>query len=152
MREATLRRVRQLDQVIPVPDHLHDPQVQHLLLRWCANAGVSHLLRGVVPSATADAAAEHDERVWQGLQRILPGAPLSQRARSVAGLHIRTGGMGLTPAVRVSPAAYLGSWVLAAAPLASACRPLAGILDRADLPAVAEVHQAYTGHIPEVHQ
>ena len=43
------RRVRQLDQVIPALSHLRDPQVQYLLLRCCANARVSHLLRGIDP-------------------------------------------------------------------------------------------------------
>eukprot|EP00959_Pyramimonas_sp_CCMP1952_P194145 4060088-Pyramimonas_sp.AAC.1 len=67
-----------------------------------------------------------------------------------AGLHIRSGGMGLVPAVRVSPTAYLGSRALVVPPLASSCRPLWGVLDRVDLPggpAVAAVHEAHTVHI-----
>ena len=142
------RRVRQLDQVIPTLAHLRDPQLQYLLLRCCANARVSHLLRGVPPPLVAQAAAEHDRAVWAGLQTVLPGPPLSDRARRVARLHIRLGGLGLPSAERLAPAAYLGSWALVTAPLLATCPLLHAMGPEAGrLPAIRAVRLAYEQHV-----
>jgi hypothetical protein len=51
----------------------------------------------------------YDATILEGLQDLLPGAPLSERAWRVVGLPIRMGGLGLTSVVRVSPTAYIGS-------------------------------------------
>lgn len=148
VRSAVLRKVRRLNEVIPLLDHLHNPQMQYLLLRCCAHPRVAYLLRGVVPALMETAAAEHDDSVWQSLQRILPGAPLSERSRQVANLHIRGGGLGLTSAERISPAAYAGSWALVAAPLADSCPlHLSGVVDMIELPAIHALHQAHALHI-----
>jgi hypothetical protein len=51
---------------------------------------------------------QYDATILEGLQDLLPSAPLSERALRLVELPIRLGGLGLTSAVRVSPAAYLG--------------------------------------------
>ena len=148
VQDFVVRRVRQLDQIIPVLAHMRHPQLQYLLLRCCANARVSHLLRGVPPPLVAQAAAEHDRAVWAGLQAILPGPSLSERAGRVARLHIRLGGLGLPSAERLAPAAYLGSWAQVTAPLLATCPPLHAMGQGGGrLPAVRAIHLAYEQHI-----
>jgi hypothetical protein len=100
--------MRELGLVVPLLRILRDPQIQYLLLRCCAHPRVSHLLRGVPPDLARPGAVQYDATILEGLQDLLPGAPMSERARHVVGLPIRMGGLGLTSAVRVSPAAYLG--------------------------------------------
>ena len=100
------------------------------------------------PTLVAPAAAEHDRAVWAGLQAILPGAPLSERSRMVARLHIRLGGLGLPSAERIAPAAYLGSWALVMAPLVASCPILQDAVQDADsVPAVRALRLAHTQHV-----
>ena len=122
--------------------------MQYLLLRCCAHPRVSHLLRGVPPDLARPGAVQYDATILEGLQDLLPGAPLSERALRVVGLPIRMGGLGLTSAVRVSPAAYLGSWAQVMAPMAASSVHLQGIVDMAErLPSIHALHAAYTDHV-----
>jgi hypothetical protein len=142
------RRMRELGLVVPLLRILRDPQMQYLLLRCCAHPRVSHLLRGVPPDLARPGAVQYDATILEGLQDLLPGAPLSERAMRVVGLPIRMGGLGLTSAVRVSPAAYLGSWAQVMAPMAASSVHLQGIVDMAErLPSVRALHAAYTDHV-----
>jgi hypothetical protein len=148
VQQTVLQRVQELGLVVPLLDLLRDPQMQYLLLRCCAHPRVSYMLRGVPPALARLGAEQHDTTIREGLQRILPGAVLSERAARVAGLPVRIGGMGLTSAVRVSPAAYLGSWALVMAPLAASSVHLRGLVDMAELvPCVRAVHAAFSDQV-----
>jgi len=142
------QRMRELGLVVPLLRILRDPQMQYLLLRCCAHPRVSHLLRGVPPDLARPGAVQYDATILEGLQDLLPGAPLSERALRVVRLPIRMGGLGLTSAVRVSPAAYLGSWAQVMAPMAASSVHLQGIVGMTErLPSVRALHAAYTDHV-----
>jgi hypothetical protein len=148
VQRTVLQRVRELGLVVPLLDLLRDAQMQYLLLRCCAHPRVSYTLRGVPPGLALLGAQQHDATIREGLQRILPGAELSARALQVAGLPVRIGGLGLTSAVRISPAAYLGSWAQVAAPLAATSVHLRGLVDMVEsLPSVRAVHAAFSDHV-----
>jgi hypothetical protein len=103
------RHMRELGLAVPLLRILRDPHMRYLLLRCRAHPRVSHLLRGVPPDLARPGAMQYDATILEGLQDLLPGALLSERAVRVVGLPIRMGGLGLTSAVRVSLADYLGS-------------------------------------------
>ena len=144
-----LQRVRELGLVVPLLGLLRDAQMEYLLLRCCAHPRVSHLMRAVPPGLALPGARQHDDTIREGLQRILPGAVLSDRGLRVAGLPVRIGGLGLTPAVRVSPAAYLGSWAQVAAPLVASSVHLRELLGSAAgrLPSVRAACAAFSDHV-----
>ena len=91
------RRVRQLDQVIPALSHLRDPQVQYLLLRCCANARVSHLLRGIDPPHPGGA------RGCRARSRCVGGAPGNPARRPPVG-EVADGGSSPHPPGWAGPA------------------------------------------------
>jgi hypothetical protein len=126
------RRMRDLGRVVPLLSILRDPQMKYLLLRCYAHPRVSHLLRGVPPDLARPGAVQYDATILEGLQDLLPGAPLSEKALRVVELPIRMGGLGLTSAVRVSLAAYLGSWAQVMAPMAASSFHLQGIVNMAE--------------------
>ena len=105
-------------------------QSAYLLLRYCAEPRVAHLLRAAPPHLIKQAAAAHDQSILACLNSILglgnllrldlsaeetadsPPEWVVAAALAVqqAGLPIREGGLGLRSAVAVSDPAYAGGW------------------------------------------
>jgi hypothetical protein len=89
-----------------------DRQSALLLLRLVATSKLSFLLRGLPPENMAAAAAAHDANVrscFSALFQYTAQNPLPDRAWDQATLPIRPG-LGLTPAVFLSPIAYAASF------------------------------------------
>ena len=119
-------------------------QSAYLLLRYCAEPRIAHLLRCARPELICDAAKRHDKAIVRALNallgpgdllRITPGgrdwqsmlrvfnhvqpsdeeyAELARLARQHAALPLRRGGLGLVPAEHVSQPAYVGCMALTA--------------------------------------
>ena len=90
-----------------------DLQCAWLLLALCATPRANHVVRALPPTQAREYAAEHDSRIWNTLQQLLGHAPhrdRARRARTLAALPGRLGGLGLRSAERTSPAAYWASW------------------------------------------
>jgi hypothetical protein len=84
---------------------------------------------------------------WKGCRTSFQ-APAVREGLRVVRLPIRMGGLGLTSAVRVSPAAYLGSWAQVMAPMAASSVHLPEIVDMAKrLPSARALHATYTDHV-----
>ncbi|CAK0885381.1 unnamed protein product, partial [Prorocentrum cordatum] len=94
--------------------HLPDLQCAWLLLLLCASPRANHLLRTLPPEEIAEYARGHDGDMWATLRRLLGDPAMSQdeerRARALAAMPGRHGGLGLQSAARTSPAAYWGAW------------------------------------------
>ena len=97
-----------------------DLQCAWLLLTFCGVPRANHLLRVLPPSISAPYARCHDDAIWECFCSLLR-AHLSddERARAVATLPARLGGLGLRSAERTAPAAYWAAWVDSAAVLAA---------------------------------
>ncbi|CAK0910881.1 unnamed protein product [Prorocentrum cordatum] len=95
--------------------HLPDLQCAWLLLLLCASPRANHLLRTLPPEEIAEYTRGHDGDMWATLRRLLGDPAMSQdeerRARALAAMPGRHGGLGLQSAARTSPAAYWGAWV-----------------------------------------
>ncbi|CAK0807356.1 unnamed protein product [Prorocentrum cordatum] len=93
--------------------HLPDLQCAWLLLLLCASPRANHLLRTLPPEEIAEYARGHDGDMWATLRRLLGDPAMSQdeerRARALAAMPGRHGGLGLQSAARTSPAAYWGA-------------------------------------------
>ncbi|KAK3280727.1 hypothetical protein CYMTET_11450 [Cymbomonas tetramitiformis] len=97
--------------ILPKLARLNDPQVQLLLLRYCAHPRFMHLVRGVQPHLLMRGALEHDAGIQQCLQEVAGSPyPLGEEAVAISQLPTRWGGLGLTSAQRLAPAGWLGSW------------------------------------------
>ena len=114
--EARLREIsdehRQLlDRLQSVPDL----QSAWLILSQCASTRANFHLRSLQPSLTEEFAAEHDRSIWQSLKALLDREDScgsdDERAKRIAQLPMRLGGLGLRSATRRREAAYLASWV-----------------------------------------
>ena len=92
---------------------MSDLQCAWLLLALCATPRANHIVRALPPTQARDYAAEHDSRIWETLKNLLghtPSRGRARRARDLATLPGRLGGLGLRSAERTSPAAYWASW------------------------------------------
>jgi hypothetical protein len=100
--DAFLRRL-QLDEM-PV-------QTAMLLLRQCMVPSMNYFVRCIAPVCIEDEAHRFDQRVMEAaMDKLgLDGAERGERTAKLLQRKLRDGGWGLTPAVRTSPAAFLGS-------------------------------------------
>ncbi|KAK3275874.1 hypothetical protein CYMTET_16023 [Cymbomonas tetramitiformis] len=97
--------------VLPKLARLDDPQVQLLLLRFCAHPRFMHLVRGVPPHLLVRGALAHDNGIQECLQEVAGSPyPLGEEAVALSQLPTRWGGLGLSSAQRLAPAGWLGSW------------------------------------------
>ena len=71
----------------------NDPQVQLLLLRYCAHPRFMHLVRGVQPHLLMRGALEHDAGIQRCLQEVAGSPyPLGEEAVAISQLPTRWGG------------------------------------------------------------
>ncbi|KAK3235140.1 hypothetical protein CYMTET_54642 [Cymbomonas tetramitiformis] len=97
--------------ILPKLARLDDPQVQLLLLRYCAHPRVMHLVRGIPPHLLMRGALAHDNGIQECLQEVAGNPyPLGEEAVALSQLPTRWGGLGLSSAQRLAPAGWLGSW------------------------------------------
>ena len=93
---------------------LEDTHIGMLLLRFCCHPRFGHILRLVPPSLVRPAATLFDSSMLVAVARNQRMHPDALRDHVGAWDHISLptslGGAGITSAVRVSPAAWLGSW------------------------------------------
>ena len=99
-----------LDQIARMPD----PQCAWLVLMFCASPRANHLLRTIPLQQVLPYAHEHDNQLWQTLKGILGGMRLPHeveaRAKSLASLPRRLGGLGLQNAARTAAGAHWAAW------------------------------------------
>ena len=90
-----------------------DPQVAWVLLSQSAVPRANHTLRVVPPALSSTYARAHDDALWQAFCAIFGAEEHSciLRARSLASLPSRLGGLGLRSAERTAEAAFLASWI-----------------------------------------
>lgn len=100
--DAFLRRV-QLDDM-PI-------QTAMVLLRMCLAPAMNYYLRCIVPACIADEAAQFDRRVVEAAMAKLDldESQRTEQSTTLLQRKLRDGGFALVPAVRTSPAAFLGS-------------------------------------------
>ena len=117
---ARMQEERRLLDLLP---RLPDLQTAWLLLRMCAVPRANHLLRTLPPPEAEEYARLHDQAVWACFLTLLgeePGSEAdSDTRRLAASLPGRLGGLGLTNALRTSPAAYWAGWADALAMLSA---------------------------------
>ena len=127
-----------VDKIIELTEYGHEIAIQssYLLLRYCCEPKIAHLLRAAPPEEIAEACKKHDNAILRGANAIMgPGdcmgldhlRPMAwgnspaldgQRdvgweesiriARHQLRAPLRKGGMGLVSAADASPTAYLG--------------------------------------------
>ena len=127
---ATAERLQDEQTLLDQLHRLPDLQSAWLLLLYCCAPRAQHILRTVPPDQSAEYAAQHDDAVWNTLWALLGEAagPLPAAAdhlalaRSIGQLPGTMGGIGLTSAVRIAPAAYWAAWA-DALPVMTARRP-----------------------------
>ena len=127
---ATAERLRDEETLLDQLHRLPDLQSAWLLLLYCCAPRAQHILRTVPPDQSAEYAAQHDDAVWDTLRALLGEAagPLPAAAdhialaRSIGQLPGTMGGIGLTSAARIAPAAYWAAWA-DALPVMTARRP-----------------------------
>ena len=90
-----------------------DPQCRWLLLKFCCEPKINHLLRNVPPADVLSLADKHDAILWTNLLALFDfHAPLEISARDIVSLPLRFGGLGLRSASRTRFAAYWAAWFL----------------------------------------
>jgi hypothetical protein len=93
---------------------LPELQSSWLLLSLCACPRSSYYLRALPPSQSVVFAAEHDEAIlatlWSLLDHPAANEEDTSKARALAHLPYRLGGLGLRSAARLAQAAYWASW------------------------------------------
>ena len=91
-----------------------DLQCAWQVLLQCAGPRCHHFLRTVPPSQTGTYAVGEDRGMMQAMERLLGGftggGDQQVRARQIASLPMRLGGLGMRSAGRMSQAAYWASW------------------------------------------
>ena len=98
-------------------------QLAQVLLRFCSNTTLTFFLRTMPPSVTQDAAREHDRLMEEALYTLVGGARVGRNsprwrvAVQQARLPVRMGGMGLTSAMDIREAAWVGTWALVTRPI-----------------------------------
>ena len=100
---------RLLDALPTVPDL----QCAWLLLACSAVPRANHLLRVLTPEASEPYAQWHDGALWDCFVELMGAKAWAgdAKAREVATLPIRMGGLGLRSAVRTSRGAYVAGWL-----------------------------------------
>ncbi|KAK3267678.1 hypothetical protein CYMTET_23777 [Cymbomonas tetramitiformis] len=73
MRAEMLKKVEDVCAILPALNKLGLAQAQGLLLRFCARPRLWFWLRGVPPETMQEATKEHDRRMREALQDLLPG-------------------------------------------------------------------------------
>ena len=97
--------------------HVPDLQAAWLLLLFCATPRANHLLRLLPPSVAAGYAKVHDADVWHTLcdlqchPQLKAARPQSAKAKAVAALPFKLGGLALRSAEQSRDAAYWAAWV-----------------------------------------
>ena len=128
--QATVERLQEEQTLLDQLHRLPDLQSAWLLLLYCCAPRAQHILRTVPPDQSAAYAEQHDAAVWNTLWALLgevgggqeaPEAPVAL-AQSLGQLPGTMGGIGLTSAVRLAPAAYWAAWA-DALPVMAARRP-----------------------------
>ena len=90
---------------------VHDVQNAWLLLLHCASARANYQLRSVLPNATSEFAAVHDEGLWRCLCSILQVDPVQpDTVRETATVPLSQGGLGLRSASRMCILVFWASW------------------------------------------
>ena len=91
-----------------------DLQAAWQILLFSANPRANHLLRTLPPSQSSTYAAAHDAGLWATVEALLGQLPGSlseiKKAKNLATLPMRKGGLGLRSALRTAPAAFWASW------------------------------------------
>ena len=114
--DATFRDQQRLRELLP---KFPDLQCAWVLLDLCASPRSNHRLRTVLPHQPRSYAEGHDASMWHCLLGVLgrdaaaaqSASPTLDRARCIAQLPLRLGGLGLCSAVRSALAAWCGaSW------------------------------------------
>ena len=126
--DAFLRRL-QLDEM-PI-------QTAMLLLRQCMVPAMNYFVRCIAPMCIEAETHHFDQRVMvAAMDKLgLDGAERGERTTTLLQRKLRDGGWGLTPAVRTSPAAFLGSL--------AACQAEPAFLlycDGTPLPSTSQLH------------
>ena len=84
------------------------------ILVQCANPRGNHTIRTLPPGMAVEYARVHDEEIWNTAIWVLADIPGSdaerERARELASLPLRMGGLGLRSMRRCSRAAYWALW------------------------------------------
>ena len=98
---------------------MSETQCQYLLLRYCTCQNLNHWLRTVRPDLMRTAADLFDEETLATLQSVLWATGEAEHSINLTELqvmqvrqHCKLGGLGLSSAATVMPAAWLGSWCL----------------------------------------
>ena len=87
--------------------YIDDTQSAMLILRYCGIPKISHLLRCVPPTVTAEATREFDVAIINTFEAII-GCKLSEQQR--VQLRFSQGGFGLSQMSVTAPCAFLGAW------------------------------------------
>ena len=131
---------------------MKDPQKAWVLLSQSAVARANHTVRVLPPTTSSGYAHAHDDAVWDAFCAIMNAQDFSRdaRARGVASLPGRLGGLGLRSATRTAEAAFWASWVDALPVLASKAPDLAATavteLERASGPRAACLQEVARAH------
>ena len=98
---------------------MSETQCQYLLLRYCTCQNLNHWMRTVRPDLMLTAAKLFDEETLKTLQTVLWADNEDEHSITLTELqvmqvrqHCKLGGLGLSSAATVMPAAWLGSWSL----------------------------------------
>ena len=107
------KRLEVEDRLLRELSEMQDPQVAWVLLSQSAVPRSNHTLRVVPPSLSATYAQAHDDALWHAFCSILSAEEHRHdvRARGLASLPGRLGGLGLRSAMRTADAAYVASWI-----------------------------------------
>jgi hypothetical protein len=98
----------QSEELFKVVDQLEDPQIQLLLLRYCAVPRGNHVLRTIPIHNTTDAVGTFDQSMLRSVTAVI-GTVVPEHALRQARMPISLGGLGLFSYRTIAWAAYLGS-------------------------------------------
>jgi hypothetical protein len=111
--------LKQLERHRPVFEALSQPgmstQIAMILLRTCILPVMTHLYRTMTTDVTRKGAEQFDQLMLDALAKVLNQPNLlgdddrSKKAVHQLSLPVAAGGMGITPAVLITPSAYIGS-------------------------------------------
>ena len=88
--------------------YIDDTQSAMLILRYCGIPKISHLLRCVPPTVTAEATREFDVAIINTFEAII-GCKLSEQQRVQLFFRFSQGGFGLSQMSVTAPCAFLGA-------------------------------------------
>src|SRR3546814_81449 len=92
-----------------VAEIIRDPHAAFLLLKYCYNARIGHLLRCVPTNVIMSIAEQHDENVERAFRNIHSLGPLADSTATQLHLPCRLGGLGVPSAAATAPLAYASS-------------------------------------------